>query len=160
MLSVFHFFTWLGDWERVVPIGLVILGLLLARGWKREAIILLTSVLSAKLLSVLFKLFFAAERPDPSLWLTDASGYSFPSGHATVAMALYGTLAMLLWPRLAGWKKYLLGLICTLLVLGIGFSRLALGVHWFTDVLGGWLLGLATAVLVTAIFKHTNNIHD
>lgn len=153
MSSLFYFFSWVGDWERVVLIGLAIMAILIWYGWTREAIIIFTTVLSAKLLSILFKYFFAADRPDPSVWLTDASGFSFPSGHATVAMALYGTLGIMLWPCLDGKKKYVAAFLCTLFVLGIGVSRLVLGVHWPNDVLGGWFLGFLTAIAVIRLFR-------
>ncbi len=154
MISFFAFFSWLGDWEQVVLIGLVILGVFIWHGLKQEAIILFTTVAVAKLLSLLFKYFFAFDRPDPNLWLTDASGFSFPSGHATVAMAFYGTLGYLLWQRLDdSRKKYLVAALCTILVLGIGLSRIVLGVHWPRDVLGGWTLGAATLLVVMNLFK-------
>lgn len=153
-MFLFHFFTWLGDWERVVLIGLTLLGVFIWRGLKQEAVILFTTVAAAKLLSILFKYFFAFDRPDSNLWLTDASGFSFPSGHATVAMAFYGTLGYLLWQRLTDpKKKYVAVALCALLVLGIGLSRVVLGVHWPRDVVGGWVLGILTLFMTLKIFR-------
>lgn len=153
-MFLFHFFTWLGDWERVVLIGLALLGVFIWRGLKQEAIILFTTVVAAKLLSILFKYFFAFDRPDSNLWLTDASGFSFPSGHATVAMAFYGILGYLLWQRLTDpKKKYVAVALCALLVLGIGLSRVVLGVHWPRDVVGGWVLGAFTLFMTLKIFS-------
>ncbi len=154
MESLLHFFSWLGDWERVVVISVLVLGMLILHDLRREATVLITTIVSAKLLSVLLKNFFAFDRPDPGSWLTDASGFSFPSGHATVAMALYGTLGYILWHKLSHKKQRYAALsLCTFLVVGVGLSRVALGVHWLIDVIGGWLLGGAVLVLVVHSFR-------
>ena len=142
MTSLWQFFSWIGDWERVVLIGIVMLLIFLWLKWRHEAILLFSTVVVAKAVSILLKHFIARERPDLSLWLTDASGFSFPSGHATVAIALYGGLGIILWRRLQNpLPRYFSGALCLLMIVGIGLSRIFLQVHWFTDVLGGWIFG-------------------
>jgi undecaprenyl-diphosphatase len=72
---------------------------------------------------------------------------SFPSGHSTLSAATFLTLAMLiasLEPNRG--TKHLVFALAALLVLGIGFSRVYLGVHWPSDVLAGWCLGAAWAL--------------
>jgi Membrane-associated phospholipid phosphatase len=78
------------------------------------------------------------------------SSYAFPSGHATVSAAVCCTLAYVLWREgfLRGWIALTLAIGVPLLV---GISRLYLDVHWATDVLGGWCVGLLIAVLVAAL---------
>jgi undecaprenyl-diphosphatase len=76
---------------------------------------------------------------------------SFPSGHAGDTMVVFGLLAYLLsrsWPN---WKWFSVT-ACGLFILAMGFSRVYLGVHWLTDVAGGFLLGMGINLLaITAI---------
>lgn len=93
-------------------------------------------------------------RPDPLIWFDPLLTYSFPSGHSTSAMALYGFLAIasaLLLP--SGTKRTMLILLCGVLVLMIGTSRLMLGAHFLTDVVGGYLLGLFWIGLIFSFKK-------
>ena len=84
--------------------------------------------------------------------LVAKEGYSFPSGHAAQAIALYGAVAWLGAGWLRSWRgKVAAWTVALLLVLMVGFSRVYLGVHWTTDVLGGYALGAVwlAVVLVT-----------
>lgn len=156
MTRLFLFFTWLGDWERTLLLTLFFVTLFVFLRWRKEAIILATAVLSSKAIEVMLKDFFQRDRPDISLWLSDASGFAFPSGHATVATALYGTLALILFRRLHRGPRRVIFLLVTLVTpVLIGSSRVYLGVHWPSDVLGGWVAG-AIVVLILAPFipKH------
>ena len=88
----------------------------------------------------------AVARPRPTLWpwLIPTSGYSFPSGHATAGAALYPLLGWLaLRSRGRGLVGYVLGLAVGVVV---GVGRLYVGVHWPSDVLAGWALGMALSL--------------
>jgi undecaprenyl-diphosphatase len=81
---------------------------------------------------------FMVGRPRP---LSHAAGY--PSGHTVAAIAFYGLLICLLWPRQGSWRRgrIVIGGLLLLIIIGIGFSRILLEKHWLSDVLGGYMAG-------------------
>ena len=94
-------------------------------------------------------------RPRPSvLRLVEEDGYSFPSGHSMVSMAFYGIIIYLVYKNVTNkYLKWTLITLLSLLVLSIGFSRIYVGVHYFTDVVGGFLLGLAYLIIYINIYN-------
>ena len=102
------------------------------------------------LLVELLKHFYALPRP-PGMDMLQ--GYAYPSGHATLATATYGFLAILLARDVRPPFRLLIYIIASLLILLIAFSRLYLGAHWLTDVIGGMLLGLAWAALLGIAYR-------
>lgn len=113
---------------------------------KKELYSYFATLLPAVVLGFIIKTEIQRVRPENLL----ESDYSFPSLHATAGMALYGWLAFYLWKQ--GKEKKALWLL--LFPLLIGFSRIYLGVHWFSDVLGGWLLGGGWLLLIFALDKN------
>ena len=95
-------------------------------------------------------------RPRPNiLRLVEESGYSFPSGHSMVSMTFYGIIIYLVYKNVNDkYLKWLLITLLSLLILAIGFSRIYVGVHYFTDVVGGFLLGLAYLVIYVNIYNN------
>ena len=93
-------------------------------------------------------------RPRPNvLRLVEESGYSFPSGHSMVSMAFYGIIIYLVYKNVSNkYLKWILIILLSLLILSIGFSRIYVGVHYFTDVAGGFLLGLAYLIIYINIY--------
>lgn len=101
------------------------------------------------------------QRTRPQLWeilVARPSSYSFPSGHAMSSMAVYG-LAALLMARIYPQRRWPLRIGAAILISLIGFSRVYLGVHWPTDVLGGFMIG---SVLVYAgiSLTHRSDRHN
>jgi undecaprenyl-diphosphatase len=127
----------------IVPGSLATIWLLVKARHRVSAVLFTGSVLGGFLLSTVLKISFRRARP--ALWpaLATEETYSFPSGHATLATVFYGGLAAVAfhlspsaWIR-AGALAGAAGLVTT-----ISFSRVYLGAHWTTDVVGGTLLGL------------------
>ena len=97
----------------------------------------------------------AVNRPRPSVLdpIISAHGKSFPSGHAMSSTVVYGALLLVFLPMVPRrWRPAAIG-GTVLLVALIGFSRLGLGVHYLSDVLGGYVLGLAWLAVSTAAFS-------
>jgi membrane-associated phospholipid phosphatase len=154
LVTVFSAFTELGSGEWIgLVLGLSVLFLLWKRFWPAMAT-LVVAVPGGMLLNELLKLAVHRQRPsfvDPfGSW----SGYSFASGHSIGATLLYGQLALLLVPMLK--DRHGRGLtigLAALLILLVGFSRIALGAHYLSDVLGGIVLGILWLILCFWISK-------
>jgi undecaprenyl-diphosphatase len=109
---------------------------------RRQATRLGLATASAIGLNYVLKVLFGRARP--ALWdrIIHVGHHSFPSGHAMVSMVIYGFISYILAEQFPQWRKQISAL-SAVLILAIGFSRLYLGVHWPTDVLAGYAIGLA-----------------
>ena len=132
----------------IVPVAAAIL---LVRKERASAIFLLVTASSGAILNLVLKTIFARTRPDLATALTVARWYSFPSGHAMGSYITFGALAYIAlrepWPWVA--RSAALAIALTMIVL-VGLSRVYLGVHWTSDIAGGWSAGtvwLASAVV-------------
>jgi membrane-associated phospholipid phosphatase len=124
-------------------LGAVLTIVFLWRRWWRGAILLPTAMLGAGVLDMALKLAFKRARPTPLFEYPLPSSYSFPSGHALFAFCFFTAAAALLAPRLESLAlKWLVRLVALAAVLAIGFSRIYLGVHYPSDVLAGYAVGL------------------
>lgn len=147
--------TRLGDGWPLIG-ALTSLGLLtrivLSTPW-RTVWLPLIAVALASPVGAMLKLALGRPRPPQSGWLGAAAGYAFPSGHTTAATAGYFTLALVTAGLLTSGRSRLLVCLAGVAVAGlVGWSRIALGVHWPSDVLGGGLLGTSVAGAVSAWF--------
>ena len=140
--------TSLGSAPVLIVCVIAVAGALLARRQHHALALLVVATVGGEVLNTLLKDVFERERPDLALRLTEAQSSSFPSGHAMEASVIYLTLAALL-ARLVQdrtLKLYFLGLALFLSFV-VGVTRVYLGVHDASDVVAGWIAGLAWALL-------------
>jgi undecaprenyl-diphosphatase len=135
---------------RLSPLVLVAAAVFLVRGWRRGALLVVVTIAGAWLLDTGLKFFFSRARPEPFFdYYPAPSSYSFPSGHALFAVCFFGGLAVLLTHRLNGRvAQVAVWLVAAVIILLIGSSRVYLGVHYPTDVVGGYAVGLAWVTAV------------
>ena len=144
--------TWLGSTVVLIPLVLIAGGYfaLRRRDWKPLGK-LGASLLGAVLLYEIVKPLVARARPPARFDLGHTfSGFAFPSGHATESLAVLGMLA-LLTAGVMNRRRYLPLVGATLVVLLVGASRIYLGAHWLSDVLGGYALGGLWLSLLVAV---------
>jgi undecaprenyl-diphosphatase len=144
--------TALGYYYVVAPLLAVAVFVFYRRDWRLSAVLLVVSTGGSIVLTTVLKGVFQRTRPELFNSGYQASFYSFPSGHATVAVGFYGMLTMILAYRLHGAARWAVVGCGLLVVLLIGFSRLYLGVHYPTDVLAGYLSALLWLVCVGGVY--------
>lgn len=131
----------------------VLLGLVAIRLWVTGARTLggwaAALMLTGWLASWLAKTAIGRERPEFAAEVAQADGYSFPSGHAFASAITCAALLVLLWPRAHRVGRAVACTAAALTVITIGWTRIALAVHWPSDVLAGWLSGALVVGLVT-----------
>lgn len=140
--------TALGGYPVLIMMTLGVTGFLALSGRHRTARFVLTAVFSGWLLSILLKRTFDRPRPDIVPHLSFAYSSSFPSGHSLMSAVVYLTMGSLLTNVVDSTRLkcyFLAG--ATLLTVLVGLSRLWMGVHYPSDVLAGWCVGLAWAEL-------------
>ena len=159
LLAIFHnpelikFFFWitlLGNWQTIASSAITIS--ILFYLWKKQKYILplWISILGSQAFVLLAKLIFHRQRPDVAVYAENS--FSFPSAHATIAVAFYGFLAYI-WLRHCQKNNQKINILFSSLILifFIGLSRLYLGVHYLSDVLGGYLVGLLWLIMAISI---------
>ncbi|MBP1996310.1 phosphatase PAP2 family protein [Paenibacillus eucommiae] len=121
---------------------------------RKELILFVGVIAGSALLNVWLKILFHRARPDLHR-IIDASGFSFPSGHSMAAFSMYGIFAFLLWRHLStSFKRISLVLLSTVMIIAIGLSRIYLGVHYPSDVLGGYLVSGTWLTLSIWFYQH------
>jgi undecaprenyl-diphosphatase len=142
----------LGGFTVLWLLGTAVIGYLAYRRLRVEAACIAASVAGASLLNAVLKSLVHRARPEIVPHLTEVYNASFPSGHAMSSAAIYLTIGITLAsvePRRIG-RLYVTAMAVGLVVL-IGASRVYLGVHWPSDVLAGWALGGAWALVIYGV---------
>lgn len=141
-----------GDY--VIFLAITILIFLLRKKHKKEAVLLSFLLMMGLLLNLFTKSLIARPRPDISPLLDLSASYSFPSGHAMNAFVFYMTLAYFVYHFTHKKTLSIIGtLLAVIIILLIGFSRVYLGVHYPSDILGGYIAGLGLFVTVILLDK-------
>ncbi|HLQ82912.1 MAG TPA: phosphatase PAP2 family protein [Pseudogracilibacillus sp.] len=156
--SVFYYLTFLGS--RTILIPFVIIGSLYLYYKTKKisySLIFMSGTLLSYVLNEFIKSIIKRERPS-IVEQVHAVGYSFPSGHAMISTVCYGIFTYFLLKTITK-KKYknLIILLTGLLIVLIGYSRLALNVHYLTDVIGGYLIGALFIIVYLEIAKRMIN---
>lgn len=152
LTKVFLWVTLLGKWQIVIGSAIVVSVILWL--WKKRGYILYLwlALVADEVFNYLGKLLIHRDRPLNPVYLENS--FSFPSGHAMVAVIFYGFLAYILIRNMKNWKHKVNVFFGSLVVItAIGFSRLYLGVHFVSDVWGGYLLGLLILMTTIALYE-------
>ncbi|WML56625.1 phosphatase PAP2 family protein [Neobacillus sp. PS2-9] len=159
LTCIMKFFTFIGGIPFVI--GLFFLCFIYkVVNHRMELILFISTLIGASCLNVLLKKLFHRVRPNLHP-LIDEGGYSFPSGHAMNAFTVYAMIVFILWrhvPRKRG--RSLLILFSFFMILGIGISRIYLGVHYPSDIIGGYLASgfwLTTAIWIFRFYQKKTN---
>jgi undecaprenyl-diphosphatase len=145
--------SWLGRPPLLAVLVVVAIVYVHRRGQRRLVLFLLVTPLGGGIVDTLVKALVDRPRPIVDHPVVTAFGKSFPSGHAMSATVTYGALLLVFLPALAPARRRLALAATTALVLAVGMSRLLLGVHFVSDVVGGYVLGLAWLAGAVAAFE-------
>jgi membrane-associated phospholipid phosphatase len=149
--AVLHAITQLGSPLFLLPMTIVSSLTFLHLRRIRGAVLLTTTMLGVTLLNWILKSWFQRPRPLPFFGLTMPASYSFPSGHSLASFCFYGALAALVTARLR--SRFLSALVwagAIVIIVAVGFSRLYLGVHYPSDIVGGYATGFVWVLTVAS----------
>jgi len=138
MTNIIKFITFLGS--ATVVILITLLALIILKN-KKIGIFIGLDLIIITIFQYTLKPIFGRARP-VDINLIEETNYSFPSGHSLTAMAFYGFIIYMLYKSNLKYKRIYIVLLCMLILL-IGLSRVYLGVHFITDVLGGFVFSIA-----------------
>jgi membrane-associated phospholipid phosphatase len=148
--STMVFFSKSGSAVVLVPFNVMVFAILMWRCNHAAASFWVLSVSGAALLNLLAKHAFARTRPDLWISILPETTFSFPSGHAMQSMAVVAALTLLAWPTHWRWAALVIG---TCFVFLVALSRVYLGLHYPSDILGGWLASLVWVIGLSIRFK-------
>ncbi|MBM2622094.1 phosphatase PAP2 family protein [Actinoplanes sp. LDG1-06] len=153
VVKVITTITSLGGRGVLIPLVTMVVVWLLIRRRPRLAIYLAVTGLGAMVLDPSLKALVGRVRPVVADPVAFGGGNSFPSGHTLGTTIVYGSLALVLLSATRGrWKGWILG-VAALVIVAVGLTRIALSVHFLSDVLAGWMLGLAWISVTAYAFR-------
>ena len=138
----------------VIFLSIATIALLLLIKNKKIGLSIFSNIVIITILNQLLKRILRRPRPT-EFRIVEETGYSFPSGHSMVSMAFYGYLIYLIYRYIKNkYIKWLLIVLLSILICLIGISRIYLGVHYTSDVLGGFLLSISYLVVYISLIKN------
>jgi undecaprenyl-diphosphatase len=139
-----------------ILIGVAVIFLAIRRRW-RVAMYLLVAGAGALVLNPVLKSLVGRLRPILAHPIAHGTGNSFPSGHALGSMVCYGAILLVFMPAARGRWRTVLKVVVVAIIVGVGISRLLLGVHYVSDVLGGWAVGVIWLGITAFAFELTRS---
>ena len=156
LVETMKIITFFGGTIGIPLITGIVFIILFLKNKRRDAFGLIIVVVSVTIINYIAKILIARERPE--YILINESLYSFPSGHAMGSTALYGYIIYLIIKSTLNTKnKAILTSLFALLIISIGISRIILGAHYFSDILGGIVLSTMIIIIYYEINKHLEN---
>ncbi|HEX9065941.1 MAG TPA: phosphatase PAP2 family protein [Streptosporangiaceae bacterium] len=153
VVSIVKYVTMLGSTIVLsIVIAAAVLLLALRRRWRLAAYLTVAGV-GELILDPVLKDLVGRLRPVVPHAIQHAPGHSFPSGHSFGSMVVYGALFLVFAPAARGRARTALGVVLAVLIAVVGISRILLGVHYVSDVIGGWALGITWLGLTAAAFE-------
>jgi undecaprenyl-diphosphatase len=139
LTMIMKIFSIIGDTTAVIVLSLVVLLFLyFVLKHRTELVLFVAAIIGSAVLNLILKYFFQRTRPDIHR-LVEIAGYSFPSGHAMNACTVYTIISFLLWHNIQNRTgRIILIVISAIMIISIGLSRIYLGVHYPSDVIGGY----------------------
>ena len=161
LTNVMFGLSWIGSPFAVAPAIALATGLLWWRGLKDDAVLVSAAALGGVALDEVMKLHFKRLRPEVPWAFVHEHSFSFPSGHSVLAIVIYGVIVYKTEDKLPSkWAKAILMAGALLMVVGIGLSRVYLGVHYPSDVAAGYFVGAVwlAAVIGSDLWAETHNV--
>lgn len=155
-IDIFSIISFLGNWKIILPATVLIGGVFWLRQKRDYILPFFMTVAGSQIFEFILKRII--QRPRPLSGVYPEGSFSFPSGHAVVVIGFFGFLMYLALKNIKKRKdRAAVWIFGALVILLVGFSRLYLGVHYFSDVIGGYLLGAIW--LAIGIYIHQKNLN-
>ena len=155
--KVFFLVSYLGASVLATMVTAVLLWFAWHRNWNRAIAVMLTTS-GGLMLSALLKMIFHRGRPETATEFITRKSWSFPSGHSMNSVIAYGFLTVLLLEHVTGHRRRIgIVMVAAILIGAIGFSRVYLGVHYMSDVAGGWIAGAAWLIICAIGYHFTQD---
>lgn len=154
LTEFFKILTSLANYKSIILYNVGILIYILITKKSKLLILPFNSILSV-IFNNIFKLIFRRDRPLLIALITE-NGYSYPSGHAMISILFFGTLSYVISKSNIKYKNIIRVFLGVFIIL-IGISRIYLGVHYASDIIGGYLLGMIVLLIVITIKKEHKN---